>query len=158
VEQAPHDPAQEEAMTKFYNKPSGMTKKSNSFFGWLGGLGMGPKKMVQLTVKGRKTGQPRTVAVNIVEYDGRRYLVAPRGNTEWSRNALAAGGEAVIKHGKSENVRLVDVPVAERGPIIQKYVQETAIVRGEFGLKADATVEQAQGIADKHPTFRIDAR
>jgi deazaflavin-dependent oxidoreductase (nitroreductase family) len=146
------------SMSKFYNRPSTLTRKSNSFFGWLGGMGIGPKKMVQLTVKGRKTGQPRTVAVNIVEYDAKRYLVAPRGNTEWSRNAMAAGGEAVIKHGKAEDVRLMDVPVAERGPIIQKYVKETAVVRGEFGLKADCTLEEAQAIADKHPTFRIDPR
>lgn len=145
-------------MTKFYSKPSGFTKKMNSFLGWLGGVGMGPRKMVQLTVKGRKSGQPRTVAVNIVEYEGNRYLVAPRGNTEWSRNAIAANGEAVIKRGKEENVRLVDIPVTERAPIIQKYVKETAVVRGEFGLKEDCTLEEAAGIADKHPTFRIDPR
>lgn len=145
-------------MSKFYSKPSGFTKKMNSFLGWLGGMGVGPKKMVQLTVIGRKSGQPRTVAVNIVQYEGNRYLVAPRGNTEWSRNALAANGEAVIKRGKEENVRLVDIPVAERAPIIQKYVKETAVVRGEFGLKEDCTLEEAAGIADRHPTFRIDPR
>lgn len=145
-------------MSKYYSKPTGMTKRLNSFFGWLGGMGIGPKKMVQLTTRGRKTGQPRTVAVNILEYDGKRYLVAPRGNTQWVRNAIAANGEVVIKHGKAEEVRLVEVPVAERGPIIQKYVQETAVVRGEFGLEADATVEQAQAIADRHPTFLIEAR
>ncbi len=145
-------------MTNFYNKPSGFTKKMNSFMGWLGGLGIGPKKMVQLTVTGRKSGQPRTVAVNIVEHDGKRYLVAPRGNTEWARNAIVAGGEAVIKRGKPEDVRLVDVPVAERAPIIQKYVKETAIVRGEFGLKEDSPLDEVQKVADRHPTFRIDQR
>jgi deazaflavin-dependent oxidoreductase (nitroreductase family) len=145
-------------MTKFYNKPSGFTKRMNSLMGWLGGRGIGPKKMVQLMVKGRKSGQLRTVAVNIVEHDGKRYLVAPRGNTEWVRNALAAGGEAVIKRGKSENVRLMDVPVVERAPIIQKYVKETAIVRGEFGLKEDSSLEEVQKVADRHPTFRIDPR
>lgn len=145
-------------MTRFYNKPSGFTKKMNSLLGWLGGRGIGPKKMVQLVVKGRKSGQPRTVAVNIVEYEGQRYLVAPRGNTEWSRNAIAAGGQAVIKRGKAEEVRLVDVPVAERATIIQKYVKETAIVRAEFGLKEDSPIEEVQNVADKHPTFRIDPR
>ena len=145
-------------MTTFYNKPSGMTKRLNSFFGWLGGRGMGPKKMVQLVIKGRKSGQPRTVAVNIVELEGKRYLVAPRGNTEWSRNAIAAGGEGVIKRGKPENVRLVAVPVAERIPIIQKYVRETAIVRAEFGVEPDSPIEEYQKIAEKHPTFRIDPR
>jgi deazaflavin-dependent oxidoreductase (nitroreductase family) len=145
-------------MSKFYNRPSAFTRKMNSLMGWLGGIGIGPKKMVQLTVRGRKSGRPRTVAVNIVEYEGQRYLVAPRGNTEWSRNAIAAGGEAVIKHGKAEEVRLVEVPVSERAPVIQKYVKETAVVRGEFGLQADCSLEEAAGIADRHPTFRIDPR
>ena len=145
-------------MAAFYNKPNGMTKKVNSFLGWLSGIGIGPKKQVQLTVRGRKSGQPRTVAVNVVEYEGKRYLVAPRGTTEWSRNALAANGEAVIKHGKPEDVRLVDVPVAERVPIIQKYVKETAIVRKEFGVEVDSPLGEYQRIAPNHPTFRIDAR
>lgn len=146
-------------MTKFYNRPSGMTKKSNSFFGWLGAHGLGPKKTVQLEVKGRKSGLPRTVAVNVVEYEGKRYLVAPRGNTEWSRNAIAAGDEAVIKRGKAENVRLVEIPVAERAPIIQKYLRENAIVtKREFGVDPKASIEVFQGIAEKHPTFRIDPR
>lgn len=145
-------------MARFYNKPTSMTRKMNSFLGWLGGMGIGPKKMVQLTVKGRKSGQPRTVAVNVVEYEGQRYLVAPRGNTEWSRNAVAANGEATIKHGKAEDVRLVGVPAAERVPIIQKYVKETAIVRKEFGVEPESPIEEYQRIAEKHPTFRIDPR
>jgi deazaflavin-dependent oxidoreductase (nitroreductase family) len=145
-------------MTRFYNKPSGFTKKMNSFMGWLGGRGMGPKKMVQLEVKGRKSGQPRRVAVNVVDYEGQRYLVAPRGTTEWSRNAIAAGGVAVIKRGKAENVRLVDVPVVERVPIIRKYVRETAIVRAEFGVEPDSPIGEYQKIAEKHPTFRVDSR
>jgi deazaflavin-dependent oxidoreductase (nitroreductase family) len=145
-------------MSRYYNKPSGFTKAMNSLMGWLGGRGIGPKKMVSLTIKGRKSGQPRTVAVNIVEYQGNRYLVAPRGNTEWSRNAVAAGGEAVIKRGKPENVRLVEVPISERAPIIQKYVKETAIVRSEFGLKEDSPIEEIEKVADRHPTFRIEPR
>jgi len=144
-------------MTKFYNKPSGATKKMNSFMGWLSGLGIGPKKQVQLTTRGRKSGLPRTVAVNVVEYNGNRYLVAPRGNTEWARNAVV-NGEATVKHGKSQDVRLVDVPAAERVPIIQKYVKETAIVRKEFGVEPTSPIEEYQKIADKHPTFRIDPR
>ena len=145
-------------MTRFYNRPSGFTKWMNGVMGWMGGAGIGPKKMVSLTIKGRKSGQSRTVAVNIVEYDGKRYLVAPRGNTEWSRNAIAAGGEAVIKRGKPEDVCLVEVSVAERVPIIQKYVEETAIVRKEFGVEPDSPIEEYQKIAEKHPTFRIDPR
>ncbi|HVP05830.1 MAG TPA: hypothetical protein VMT90_09165 [Dehalococcoidia bacterium] len=146
-------------MTKFYNKPSRPTRMSNSFFGWLGAHGIGPKKTVQLEVKGRKSGLPRTVAVNIAVFEGKRYLVAPRGNTEWSRNAIAAGGDVVIRRGKAENVRLVEIPVAERAPIIQAYLKDNAMVtKREFGIDPKAPIEEFQRIAEKHPTFRIEPR
>jgi deazaflavin-dependent oxidoreductase (nitroreductase family) len=143
---------------KFYKRPGALVKASNGLFGWLGAHGIGPKKTVQLEVPGRKTGQMRAVAVNLVEFDGQRYLVAPRGNTEWSRNARAAG-RAVIRRGKPEEVSLTEVPVAERAPIIQKYLRENAIVtRREFGVDPKAPLEVFEGIAEKHPVFRITPR
>ena len=75
-----------------YHKPSGPVKLMNRFFGWLASIGLMPSDTVLLQVKGRKSGQTRSVAVTWVEHEGQRYLVAPRGNTEWVRNAKAAGG------------------------------------------------------------------
>src|SRR5947208_2417924 len=98
----------------------------------------------------------RSAAVAWVDDDGQRYLVAPRGNTEWVRNVKAAGGEAVLKHGKSDAVRLEELPVEQRAPLIQAYLKKTArVTKREFGIEPDAPIEEFQRIAPDHPVFRI---
>jgi len=138
-----------------YNKPGGMTKKINSFLGWLFSRGIGSKRWVQIQHKGRKSGKAYATAVNWTEVDGQRYLVAPRGETQWVRNVRADDGKAVIKRGKSEAVRLEEVPIAERAPIIKNYVTENKVVKGEFGVEPSDPIEKYQEIAPNHPTFRI---
>lgn len=143
---------------KFYNRPSGFVKASNGFMNWLGSHGIGPRKMVSLTVTGRKSGQPRSVAVNEVKVDGQRYLVAPRGNTEWARNARVTP-DAEIKRGKSESVTLTEVPTGERAPVIQAYLRENAwVTKREFGIDPKAPIGEFEAIADKHPVFKITPR
>ena len=139
-----------------YQRPGAMTRLSNRLVGWMAALGIGPKKTVVLEVKGRKSGQVRSAVVNIVDFDGEMYLVAPRGNTEWSRNARAAG-EATVRRGKREQVRLEEVPVDQRAPIIQRYLSENAMVtKAHFGVEPDAPIDEFQRIAPDHPVFRID--
>ncbi len=144
-------------MSRFYNRPSRLIQFSNRLFGWLAARGVGPRKTVDLEVRGRKSGQPRRTAVNIVEVEGTRYLVAPRGDTEWSRNARAAG-EGVIHRGKPESVRLSEVAEGERAPIIKKYLGENALVtKREFGIEPDAPIAEFERIASRHPVFRIES-
>jgi deazaflavin-dependent oxidoreductase (nitroreductase family) len=139
-----------------YHKPSGPVKLMNAFFGRLASIGLMASDTVQLQVKGRRSGQTRSVAVTWVEHEGGRYLVAPRGNTEWVRNVQAAGGQAVLKHGKSEGVRLEELPVEQRAPIIKSYLKKTAMVtKREFGIEPDAPIEEFERIAPRHPVFRI---
>jgi deazaflavin-dependent oxidoreductase (nitroreductase family) len=139
-----------------YHKPSGFVKAMNSFVGRLASWGLIPGGIASLQVKGRRSGQTRSTAVTWVEHDGQRYLVAPRGNTEWGRNVRAAGGEAVLKHGRSERVRLEEVPIEQRAPIIQAYLKKTArVTKREFGIEPDAPMEEFQRIAPDHPVFRI---
>jgi len=139
-----------------YHKPSGLVKAMNSFVGRLASWGLIPGGTALLQVKGRRSGQTRSTAVTWVEHDGQRYLVAPRGNTEWVRNVKAAGGEAVLKHGKSDAVRLEELPVEQRAPLIQAYLKKTArVTKREFGIEPDAPIEEFQRIAPDHPVFRI---
>ena len=139
-----------------YHKPSGLVKLMNGFFGRLASIGLMPKDTVLLQVKGRRSGQTRSVAVTWIEHEGQRYLVAPRGNTEWVRNANAAGGEAILKHRKSQPVRLEEVPVEQRAPIIKSYLKKTAMVtKREFGIEPDAPIEEFEKIAPRHPVFRV---
>jgi deazaflavin-dependent oxidoreductase (nitroreductase family) len=139
-----------------YHKPSGFVKAMNGFFGRLASWGLIPGGTALLQVKGRRSGQIRSTAVTWVEYEGQRYLVSPRGNTEWARNVKAAGGEAVLKHGKSDAVRLEELPVEQRAPIIQAYLKKTArVTKREFGIEPDSSIEEFQRIAPDHPVFRI---
>jgi deazaflavin-dependent oxidoreductase (nitroreductase family) len=114
--------------------------------------------MITLEVKGRRSRQPRGAVLNTVEYEGERYLVSPRGESEWVRNVRAAGGEAVIRHGARRKVRLVEIGAAERAPIIKKYLKENTLsTKAHFGIEPGAPLEEFQRIAGLHPVFRIVA-
>jgi len=139
-----------------YHPPSAFVKAMNAFVGRLASWGLIPGGTALLQVKGRRSGQTRSTAVSWVDHDGQRYLVAPRGNTEWVRNVKAAGGQVVLKRRKSEQVRLQEVPVEQRAPIIQAYLKKTArVTKREFGIEPDAPSDEFQRIAPDHPVFRI---
>jgi deazaflavin-dependent oxidoreductase (nitroreductase family) len=143
-------------MTTFYEKPSAFTQLLNRSISILASMGWTPKSTITLEVRGRKSGEPRSVVVNTVDVDGQRYLVAPRGETEWVRNVRAADGEAIIRHGKRTRVRLDEIPVPERGPIIQAYLPKNAMAtKKHFGIEPEAPLEEFQRIAPDHPVFRI---
>ena len=101
----------------------------------------------------RVLGQP----VNPLTHGGRRYLVAPRGDTQWVRN-LRVSGEARLTLGRrTETVRVEEVPDDERAPILRAYLTEWAWEVGRFfgGVGADASDDDLVRIAPKHPVFRI---
>ena len=139
-----------------YHPPSAFVKAMNAFVGRLASWGLIPGGTALLQVKGRRSGQTRSTAVTWVDHDGQRYLVAPRGNTEWVRNVKAAGGQVVLKRRKSEQLRLQEVPVEQRAPIIEAYLKKTArVTKREFGIEPDAPSDEFQRIAPDHPVFRI---
>ncbi len=139
-----------------YHKPSGITKFMNSIFGLFAGMGLAPKNNIVLETKGRRSGQARSVPVNIVDYDGQRYLVSPRGESEWVRNVRADGGRAVLRHGKRESVHLEELPPGERAAIIQKYLRENAMAtKQHFGIDPKSDLAEFERIAPTHPVFRI---
>jgi len=141
----------------FYARPNRATQVMNSFFGWLASVGLTPKDTVRLEVRGRKSGETRSVAVTSVEHEGQRYLVSPRGESEWVRNVRAAGGEATIRRGRREGVRLEEVPAAERAPILKAYLGKTAMAtRQHFGIDPKAHLSVFEGIAARHPVFRVE--
>ena len=102
-----------------------------------------------LRVRGRKTGRWRSVPVNILELDGERYLVAPRGETDWVRNLRAAGsGQLQYGRRRIEPFMAVEVPDAEKPRLIAAYLDRWENqVRSQF----DALPDPAD-----HPTFRLE--
>lgn len=102
-----------------------------------------------LSVRGRSSGRWRSVPVAVLDHDGERYLIAPRGNTEWSRNLRAAKSGRLQRKGRIEEFEAIEVPVEERPPLIRVYLEQF----GRFPTVAE-TFRQLPDPAD-HPTFRI---
>jgi deazaflavin-dependent oxidoreductase (nitroreductase family) len=139
-----------------YKRPTFVTRLFNKVVGFLASLGLTPEYMITLEVRGRRSGRPRTVVVNTVEYEGQRYLVSPRGQTEWVRNVGAAAGEAVVKHGRRRKVKLEELPPQGTARILKAYLQRnTLATRAQFGLKPDAPLEEFERAAERHPVFRL---
>jgi deazaflavin-dependent oxidoreductase (nitroreductase family) len=129
-----------------YRKPDFLTLKVMQPL--FAALGIAPT----LTVRGRKTGKRYTFPVLPTEYQGKRYLVAPRGNTQWARN-LRVAGEADLKIGrKRRHVRATEVPAGERKAIIDAYRQQHAKDYGRFLAAEFAAIPDP---AD-HPVFLVE--
>jgi deazaflavin-dependent oxidoreductase (nitroreductase family) len=121
--------------------------------------GIGPKRLVRLEVRGRRTGRLLAFPVVIAEYDGQRYLVAMLGKkANWVRNVRAAGGRAALRHGRREDVVLEEVDPNVRAPILRRYLEVAPGGRAHFPIDQDAPLEQFEQIAEQYPVFRIRAR
>ena len=111
-----------------------------------------------LEVRGRTSGLPRRTPVNLLELDGERYLVAPRGDTQWARN-LRASGEGRLRLGrKVEPFTATEVTdEAEKAAILRAYLRRWKAEVSAFfdGVGPDASEEELRRIAAKHPAFRL---
>jgi hypothetical protein len=92
-----------------FNQPKTVDRAINKFFGLLIGLGVGLRHNYLLQVRGRKSGRIYSMPVDVLDRAGKRYLVAPRGYTQWVRNAIASGTVSLKKGRRSEEfgVRLL---------------------------------------------------
>lgn len=110
-----------------------------------------------LTVRGRKTGEPRSVSVNLLPLDGEQYLVAPRGHTQWVRNLRAAGEGALRVGRRVEPFTAKELADADKPPLLHAYLKRWKFEVGAFfdGVDADASDEELLRIAPGYPVFRI---
>jgi deazaflavin-dependent oxidoreductase (nitroreductase family) len=111
-----------------------------------------------LEVRGRSSGEPRRTPVNLLSIDGTRYLVAPRGETQWVRNLRVAGEGRLLLGRRGESfsaVELTDVDV--KAPILRAYLKRWKAEVGVFfdGVGPDSSEEQLRVAAAKHPVFRL---
>jgi deazaflavin-dependent oxidoreductase (nitroreductase family) len=121
-------------------------------------LGVGARGGRILHVRGRRSGEWRTVPVNPLTLDGERYLVAPRGNTEWVRN-LRAAGEGRLQLGRlMEAFTATELPDADKAPIIRAYLEQWAMETKKFfdGLDATSTDDEIAAVAPGFPVFCIE--
>jgi deazaflavin-dependent oxidoreductase (nitroreductase family) len=110
-----------------------------------------------LSVPGRVSGKIRSTPVNVLTVDDHRYLVAPRGETQWVKNVRAAG-DCTLRVGRSvETVRLSEVDDAGKPEILRSYLRRWKWEVGQFfdGVGADSTDAELLAIAPQHPVFEI---
>ena len=127
----------------------------NRFVRALLGAGVGPKATYLLTVRGRRSGTPRSTPVTLVEANGQRWLVAPYGEVSWVRNARAAGRVTLTRRRRSETVAIVELGPEERAPVLKRYATQVPVTRPYFDATPDSPLEAFAAEARRHPVFRI---
>jgi deazaflavin-dependent oxidoreductase (nitroreductase family) len=113
-----------------------------------------------LEVRGRKSGEWRRTSVNPLDFEGERYLVAPRGNSHWVRNLRASGEGGLVLGRRREEFGATEVADAEKGPILRAYLEKWKWEVGAFfgGVGPEDSDEELLRIAPDHPVFRISSR
>jgi deazaflavin-dependent oxidoreductase (nitroreductase family) len=138
-----------------YREPSGLEKTFNRIFGFVAGLGLAPSFIYLLEVKGRKSGKVYSTAVNLLELNGKQYLVAPRGRTQWVKNAEASG-EVTLKRGARRKFRLRTLADSEKPEVLKSYLSNyKGAVQRFFPVRPDATLEAFAEIAAGYPAFEL---
>src|SRR5262245_25342903 len=110
-----------------------------------------------LAVKGRTSGEWRTTPVNLLSHDGRRYLVSPRGETQWVRNLRAAGTGELRVGSRAESFRGRELTDDEKVPVLRAYLKRWKAEVGIFfeGTGPDSSDDQIRAIAPRHPAFEV---
>jgi deazaflavin-dependent oxidoreductase (nitroreductase family) len=111
----------------------------------------------ELRVPGRRSGVVRTTVVNVLEHDGRRYLVAPRGETEWVKNVRAAGGGELRVGRRIERFTAVELDDGGKVDVLRPYLRRWKWEVGQFfqGVGPDATDDELRRIAPGYPVFEL---
>ena len=141
-----------------FEAPTPGERVFNRAFGLLVRIGLGLRHNYLLQVKGRRTGRIYSTPVNVLELDGRRWLVAGRGRTQWVRNAEAAGEVVLRKGRRAERVRVRPVADADKPPVLSAYLDRfTLTVQRYFPVKAGAPLAEFARVAARYPVFELES-
>jgi deazaflavin-dependent oxidoreductase (nitroreductase family) len=139
-----------------FRAPSAVERVFNRVFGFVVGLGWGFSYNYLLQVRGRKSGKLYSTPIDLLEKNGTRYLVAPRGRTQWVRNAEAVG-EIVLKKGKlMQRFRLRALSDQEKPEILKAYLDQfRKEVQTYFPVPAGSPVEAFRDLVQSYPAFEL---
>ena len=137
-------------------RPNALSRRLNAAQAWVTSRGMTPALMVALETRGRRSGKTMSVPLVVAELAGERYLVSMLGeNADWVRNVRASNGAAVLRYGTVEQVRLEEVAVTERAPILRAYLKRAPGGRPHFDIDVDSPLEEFARVAPRYPVFRV---
>lgn len=153
-------PSKPAAAPGFVRAPNGLVRRLLRL-----GMPMGPNTL--LTVRGRTSGEPRTVPVAVTEADGRRFVIGAYGDVHWVRNLRAAGGGELVLDGRQTPVRAVELDQAEAewfyrdvvGPYLGRQPRILQVlVRAVFRSVAPDILDDPALAAQKRPVFELFVR
>ncbi len=142
-----------------YRKPGKLTTKIMNPFVVLSmrvGISIWGSRILE--VRGRVSGEPRRTPVNLLELDGRQYLVSPRGEGQWVKNVRADDGRLTLILGRRRDERVArELPDADKPAILRAYLRRWKMEVGVFfdGVTADSDDEDVRRIAPDHPVFLL---
>jgi deazaflavin-dependent oxidoreductase (nitroreductase family) len=119
--------------------------------------GPGKYPMYLITVRGRKSGQPRTTPIAVVEQDGKRYLLTPYGAVDWVRNLRAAGDATFTRGRRTEQMRAVELPEDQAGLVLKRFIATGNPIIRLFGITKETTPEDIERMMASHPVFLLQS-
>ncbi|HLJ34663.1 MAG TPA: nitroreductase family deazaflavin-dependent oxidoreductase [Ktedonobacteraceae bacterium] len=119
---------------------------------------VGPRNypMYLLTVRGRKSGLPRTVPIVTLEQNGQRYLISPYGIVDWVRNLRAAGEATLTRGRRTETVNAIELPPNEAALILRADIKRNPFAR-YYGVTAESPLEDFERATTSHPMFVLQS-
>ena len=139
-----------------YERPTRFERLLNRAIGALVRLGIGPAHMRVLEVRGRASGKLYALPVDLLSDQGRLYLVAPRGETQWVRNAEASGEVTLRRGARVARYRLRALSDAEKPPVLKAYLDRfRREVQRYFPVPADSPVERFGPLAPRYPAYEL---
>jgi len=130
----------------------------NRVFGWLVAIGAAPASFYLLEVRGRKSGRVYSMPVDLLELDGRTYLVAPRGNTQWSRNARASGMVTLRRGRRRDEYSVIELDDGVKPKVLKAYLDAySGQVQRFFPVPAGSPPEAFAPLAPAYPCFELRA-
>jgi deazaflavin-dependent oxidoreductase (nitroreductase family) len=145
-------------VAEHYQRPGWLTR--NVFNRAVAGLtraGVSVAGSRVLEVQGRKSGEWRRTPVNVLTVDGVRYLVSPRGRSQWVRNIRVSGRARLVLGRRTESIAVTELDDGEKVPLLRAYLERWRWEVGAFfgGVGPDSPDEELRRIAPDHPVFRI---
>jgi deazaflavin-dependent oxidoreductase (nitroreductase family) len=148
----------EGAASDHFKRPGWFTKNDfNRIVAGLTRLGISVWGSRVLEVRGRTSGEWRRTPVNLLTLEGERYLVSPRGHSQWVRNMRVSGGGRLRVGPRSEAFTATELQDADKVPVLRAYLKRWKAEVGVFfdGVGPDSSEQELRAVAHKHPVFRL---